>query len=44
MGYCADVECNFFSNLDEELSSNSQGGRVSLLQEFKSSILQLLQS
>lgn len=33
-----------FSNLDEELSSNSQGGKASLLQEFKSPILQLLQS
>lgn len=39
------IECNFFfSNLDGELSSNSQGGRASLLQEFKSSIPQLLQS
>lgn len=27
----------FFPSLDGELSSNSQGGRVSLLQEFKSS-------
>lgn len=33
-----------FSDLEEELSSNSQGGRVPLLQEFKSPILQLLQS
>lgn len=33
-----------FSNLDGELSSNGEGIRVLLLQEFKSLILKLLRS